>query len=627
MAVNLNLPPDIRCHLDETWILCIIPGPNQPKDPDSFHWPLVEELTKAAIGINTYDAVAREEFLLHIYPLLGGGDGPGAAKVWLHCKTHSASSPCRACEIRGIRPPPQPGKRAAPVSYIPLKPPEGFQREELDPLNLPLRYHDRFIKQAHEVQFAPTAAETTRLSVLYGINGTSIYSQLSSFRFPNSFPVDFMHLLENVMESLVILWTGNFKGLDEGTSDYILEKTVWEAIGTATAASSTHLPAAFGRRLPDISQDRTYYTAEAWLVWTSLLARPLLYQRFKHPRYYDHFVQLVGLLNDCLSWEITTEKVRDIRTGLALWVREFERIYYQYNANRLSICTLQIHMLLHVADTILDAGPVWVYWVFVMERLCGRLQRSVTSRRQPFSSMNTWAIEWEQLKIIKNRFGVANVLRGNDSQAKEVILHDSYPYAMPLKPCKKRHLTADQYQRLLASIGTRFGKIIKEIQHLVSQEVMCWNRLQRTDGGDLFRIASAVERTSGYRDNSYVKYELLVDKHARFARRAPEYITQTYFGRLEAIYEVPLCADPIFGPNSVPEVLLMAAIKPCNATCDTKTGLYSYKDFKPIEVVDLQTIQAVVGRVFDRGSWTIIDRSGELARATFVAGGNDLGED
>jgi hypothetical protein len=85
-------------------------------------------------------------------------------------------------------------------------------------------------------------------------------------------------------------------------------------------------------------------------------------------------------------------------------------------------------MLLHIADTIMDAGPVWVYWVFVMERLCGQLQRSVTSRRQPYSSMNMWAIEWEQLKIIRNQFGLSDVLRSGPSRAKDLALHEDCKY-------------------------------------------------------------------------------------------------------------------------------------------------------------------------------------------------------
>lgn len=288
MAVNLNLPPERRCHLDETWIICIIPGPNQPKDPDSFHYPLVEELTEAAIGVKTYDACEGCEFLLHIYALLGGGDGPGASKIWLHNKAHNAYSPCRNCEIYGVHLPKPPGGRTIPAMYIPLKPPAGYEREVVDPLNLPLRTHNKWLRQADEVQRAPTDIRQKELSKAYGINGTSIFSQLSSLQFPNSFPVDLMHLLENIMEALVAMWTCQYKGMDSGNEDYAIHETVWSAIGAATAAASSHIPAAFGRRLPNIADDRTYYTAEAWFVWTTLLSPALLHQRFKHPRYYRH---------------------------------------------------------------------------------------------------------------------------------------------------------------------------------------------------------------------------------------------------------------------------------------------------------------------------------------------------
>lgn len=73
-------------------------------------------------------------------------------------------------------------------------------------------------------------------------------------------------------------------------------------------------------------------------------------------------------------------------------------------------------MLLHIADTILDAGPMWVSWVFVMERLCGRLQRAVSSRRHPYSSMNAWALEYEQIKILKNQFDIHERLQAECSK-------------------------------------------------------------------------------------------------------------------------------------------------------------------------------------------------------------------
>jgi hypothetical protein len=61
--------------------------------------------------------------------------------------------------------------------------------------------------------------------------------------------------------------------------------------------------------------------------------------------------------------------------------------------------------------------------------------------------------------------------------------------------------------------------------------VVCWCRLRRIDGGDLFRVATSVQRTSGgYRDNSYVRVSplitcqlsmVLIPHHHSLSVRAP----------------------------------------------------------------------------------------------------------
>ena len=58
-----------------------------------------------------------------------------------------------------------------------------------------------------------------------------------------------MHLIwENLVKNLVLHWTGEFKGLDEGSEDYKFTKPIWEAIGEATATSGSTIPSAFGAR-------------------------------------------------------------------------------------------------------------------------------------------------------------------------------------------------------------------------------------------------------------------------------------------------------------------------------------------------------------------------------------------
>jgi hypothetical protein len=51
----------------------------------------------------------------------------------------------------------------------------------------------------------------------------------------------------------------------------------------------------------------------------------------------------------------------------------------------------------------------------------------------------------------------------------------------------------------------------------------------------------------------------------------------------------------------------LALIHEVKAT--VRNGTYYFKEFGAEEVVDLDTLQCVVGRVKDRGEWAIVDRS------------------
>ena len=97
--------------------------------------------------------------------------------------------------------------------------------------------------------------------------------------------LDFMHLFwENTLPNLVMLWTGEFKGLDEGRETYTIDSTTWDAIGQATALSGGTIPSVFGPRLPDFAKDRMWYTADMWSFWTLYLGPSLLARKFKHEK-------------------------------------------------------------------------------------------------------------------------------------------------------------------------------------------------------------------------------------------------------------------------------------------------------------------------------------------------------
>ncbi|KAJ6462061.1 hypothetical protein DFH09DRAFT_1494478 [Mycena vulgaris] len=117
------------------------------------------------------------------------------------------------------------------------------------------------------------------------------------------------------------------------------------------------------------------------------------------------------------------------------------------------------------------------------------------------------------------------------------------------------------------------------------------------------------------RDATYVRYVLLVDANARYARVAPRYEPVTFYGQLQNIFVVKL--PPTAELELQQETtLILAAVRKCDVTARNDLDMHYYRKDGPVEVVDISSIQCLVGRVktTDGKNWVIIDRSGSLAR-------------
>ncbi|KAF7374216.1 hypothetical protein MSAN_00303900 [Mycena sanguinolenta] len=433
---DYDLPPEIRFHLAFILALGVIPGPNKPKDSDSFLYPFTafnpivdrawptlaylglpsvylclpgytyvyhskytEELLRLAAGVRAFDILTGEIFALRAYLILVFGDIP-AVSMFMRMKGHNGFSPCRMCKIIGLR---IPNSRNT-THYVPLDrschpsvAADASAVHVYDGGNLPMRTQSEIISQGRPVESAPTTAASERLAKSTGVKGVSILSHLGSLSFPGSFPYDFMHLIwENLLKNLILLWTGEFKGLDAGREDYELSKTVWEAIGVRTASAFDTIP------------------RQMWSFWAIYLGPVLLRRRFKKAKYFTHFIELVRLLNICLQFEISDDEIEEVRVGFINWVRVYEDIYFQYDPDRLSTCPLTVHALLHIAPSIKFCGPVWCYWAFPMERFCGSIQPGIRSRRFPWASMDRYVFELAQLTQIKTVYNLGAELSLRD---------------------------------------------------------------------------------------------------------------------------------------------------------------------------------------------------------------------
>ena len=91
--MNLNLPPSVRSKRRNMLLLGFTPGPNNPKDLDSFLWPLVEEMLKLHQGIKmVWNAGNHEYFTLHAYITIVTADMPGREKL-MQMKGNNYSEP------------------------------------------------------------------------------------------------------------------------------------------------------------------------------------------------------------------------------------------------------------------------------------------------------------------------------------------------------------------------------------------------------------------------------------------------------------------------------------------------------------------------------------------------------
>ena len=94
-------------------------------------------------------------------------------------------------------------------------------------------------------------------------------------------------------------------------------------------------------------------------------------------------------------------------------------------------------------------------------------------------------------------------------------------------------------------------------------------------------------------------------------------VLETFFGELQRIVKIDLPATSRLNLKELC-TLFYVIVKQCN-TEQSREGFWEYKELGGLEAVDVGLIQCVVGRIFDRGKWVIVDRSGERAHADIEA--------
>ncbi|KAJ7312327.1 hypothetical protein DFH08DRAFT_717812 [Mycena albidolilacea] len=441
-----------------------------------------------------------------------------------------------------------------------------------------------------------------------------------------------MHLIpENIIKNLLSLWTGDFKGLDEGTGEYQLQSAVIEQVGNACNIAGDTTPAAFGARVPNLATQQHYFTAESYTLFTTLLGPVVLRDRFAKPTYYKHFLELVSIFNDCLKLTIDRDYVDvELRKRIAKWVQDFEKYYYQYNPARLSVCTLTLHAMLHIPDDILNAGPMWCYWNYVTERFVGYLVRSSKSRKNPYASFARRLREIAQNNLIKVKYQLYRELDLSDRREEESRGHTiaSYPDICVLRPHAHGPLAPPVLKAVKNYLLRTFEVSADEVSGCIPADVSHWGKISFMDGGDKIRAAELVMHSEQNmtRDASFIKYSRGVDLN-RNHRHMPVLLQrQPAYGQLLRIIEfvanLPTIHHDQGHPVQQARTVWLAIVRPVKILAKSKClGIPYYQDnsFVPIEAIDVDDISCLVSRIPDHKPgprrWALCERQDAMGAA------------
>jgi hypothetical protein len=124
-----------------------------------------------------------------------------------------------------------------------------------------------------------------------------------------------------------------------------------------------------------------------------------------------------------------------------------------------------------------------------------------------------------------------------------------------------------------------------------------------------------------------LQYQLLVDIYAHVQRKKPKFEQRTFFGQLLRVFvvDIPEALAALQGAEGAEELdkegadlqpthWIYAVIRSVKISETDGFDIKYYEEMGEIEIVDLEMVQCVVGRIRDRNRWAIIDRSRSSAQ-------------
>jgi hypothetical protein len=394
--VILNLSPDKRYRKLHVRPGGFIPGPNKPKNVDSFLVVGMHHL--AAVqneGLVIWDASRNIIFKSDLYLIFTTADGPGLI-YWDGMVGHSGKNGCRIyCGVTGRR-------KIRGTHYYPvlLKPrdrcAQGSDHDDINVFALPPGGSDGYADNLRRLVASPSQRQWDIRKTETGITKPALILGLSPSRclgIPFCMTTDAMHLAGNLSDLFLGLWRGT---MDCGTTDSVdtwdwavlRDADTWSAHGDAVEKAGPYLPGSFDRKPRNIAEKlNTSYKTWEFQLYTFGLAPALLYNILPN-KYWTNYCKLVRGFQLMCQHRITAQDIGDAHILLCMWEREFELLYYQLKEDRLQIIRPCVHQTSHLVSETVLKGPPICYAQWTMERTIGNLGQEIRQPSQPYANLS-----------------------------------------------------------------------------------------------------------------------------------------------------------------------------------------------------------------------------------------------
>ena len=294
------------------------------------------------------------------------------------------------------------------------------------------------------------------------------------------------------------------------------------------------IPSSFGRKPRNIEKFSGSFKAAEWKAFILFYSLPLLEQRLADTYFkgWSFYVQICDLVS---RPALRRETMADLLRLTLSFYNHYERHYFRFHSDRISVMKYGFHLLLHLPEGLRACGPLCNLDQFKMERYVGYIRKYLKSSARPIEniSRNIWADE--SLKVLEDICG-NNVDNASDNEFHDGLFlgeHNQRYLKYSLFNPGERRVPSLRYLQLIRNFLRKEG--IEEDQVLRVTSCFLWRsygRLCIREKGEKTTICSRSllqKRGPGARWNCFV-----------VGRFSDEGRISSWYGRVESFYHLKL---------------------------------------------------------------------------------------